>query len=155
MSQKFKKTYTPDQVLEKLKAFCAYQERCHKECRLKIIKLGIYGDELDIIISQLIQENYLNETRFATSFARGKYRFKKWSKYRITNELKSREISSYNIKKGIEEIDDEQYFENIKDLIDKKKRELSGEKNQFVFKQKIKAFLMRKGYRIDEFIDLI
>lgn len=121
MSQRpLKKSYTPDQALEKLRKFCAYQERCHQDVLTKLFDLSIYGDDQDQIISQLITENFLNETRFAQAFAGGKYRIKKWSKYKILNELKRRKISAYNIKKGMAEIDEDEYEKNISSLVEKK-----------------------------------
>ena len=74
---------------------------------------------IDEIIGKLITDNYLNETRFARSFARGKFRIKKWGKIRILNQLKFRGISAWNIKKGIQEIDKNEYIETFEMLFDK------------------------------------
>ena len=60
--------------LEKMKKFCAYQERCHAEVRNKLLKLKIYGDDLEEIIAELIIEGFLSEDRYARAYVRGKFR---------------------------------------------------------------------------------
>ena len=102
--QKKIETYTIVEAMKKLESYCAYQERCHKEVNQKLRDMGMIPQAIDQIISQLIQENYLNEERFAQSFARGKFNIKKWGKNRIVNELKFRGISIYNIKTALKEI---------------------------------------------------
>lgn len=134
-------------ALEKLKHYCAYQERCHQEVRSKLLKLKVYGDDLEEVISALISENYLNEERFAKSFVSGKFRIKKWGRYKITQELKKRKISAYCIKKGLEEIDDDEYIETLstllKNYVDKNKHYPKRQLDQ-----KVIAFLQNKGYEI-------
>src|SRR5688572_5360188 len=107
---------TPKEALVKLEHFCAYQERCHAEVVSKLYSLKMTTDEIDTIVVQIIEGNFLNETRFACSFARGKHRIKSWGKIRITNELKARQISSTNITLALKEISPEEYgttFENL------------------------------------------
>ena len=120
MREPKKKYHTREQALQKLQRYCAYQDRCHAEVRTKLLSLGIYGDDLEEIIVELIGENYLNEERFARSYARGKFRFKCWGRIRITQELKSRRISDYLIRKALEEIDETEYRQALYDLLDKK-----------------------------------
>ena len=96
------KTYlTKEQALQKLKHYCGYQERCHSEVISKLYDLGVYKNEHDEILSTLIQENYLNEERFAIQFVGGKFRLKHWGKIKIKYELKSKQISEYCIKKAL------------------------------------------------------
>jgi regulatory protein len=94
------KSYTVDEAQQKLEHYCAYQERCHKEVEEKLKSMHMIPAAIDQIIGKLITDNYLNETRFAQSFARGKFRIKKWGKVRILNQLKFRGISAWNIKKS-------------------------------------------------------
>ena len=104
-----KKSYSLNEAKKKLENFCSYQERCHKEVKEKLKELGMIQSASQEIIAQLIQEDYLNETRFAKSFARGKFRIKKWGKNRILKEFKLRKISDYNIKVGMQELTDSEY----------------------------------------------
>lgn len=108
-----------EMALNKLRKYCAYQDRCHKEVRTKLLSLKVYGDELEEIISELIKDKFLNEERFAKSYARGKFRLKKWGRYKIKQQLKFRDISNYCIKKAMEEIDEEEYMSTLKSILEK------------------------------------
>ncbi len=133
------------EALIKLQRYCAYQDRCHKEVRTKLIDLGIYGDDLNDIIVDLIQENFLNEERFAKSYARGKFRIKKWGKNRIKQELKQRQVSEYCIKKGLLEINTEEYELTLQSILEKKNLILR-DKNAFARKKKLAQYAIQKGY---------
>ena len=114
-----KESLTVQETQQKMEHYCAYQERCHQEVEKKLNSLGVIQIAQEEIIGHLIQNNYLNETRFAKSFARGKFRAKKWGKNRILRELKMRNISEYNIKKGLEEIPEEEYLATFYILFEK------------------------------------
>lgn len=141
-------TFSLSELKQKAERFCAYQERCHKEVVQKLYDLGAKSDEIDEIIVYLIDNNFLNEERFAQSFARGKHSIKKYGKVRITNELKLRNISSYNIKKALEEILDEQYEKTFSELSEKTWNSIT-EKNPLKKKKKFCDYLLRKGYESD------
>mgnify|MGYP001235956016 FL=1 len=112
-------SFTVQEAQKKLEHYCAYQERCHQEVVQKLKSLNMIPDAIDQIIGQLITDNYLNETRFAQSFARGKFRIKKWGKVRILNQLKFRGISAWNIKKAMAEIEPGEYFDTFEALFDR------------------------------------
>ena len=108
--------FTIKQAIQKLEHYCAYQDRCHEEVIQKLRSMKMDQDEIDQIIVQLIADNFLNEERFACSYARGKHRIKHWGKIRIVNELKFRKISQYNINLALKEITTEEYeatFHNL------------------------------------------
>lgn len=142
---KEKKYYSYDDALDRLQRYCAYQDRCHKEVRSKLIEIGIYGDDLENIIVDLIADNFLDEQRFATAYARGKFRYKKWGRMRIQRELKMRQISAYCLKKAMEEISDEDYMETLETLLEKKNRVLR-EKNIWKRRKKLADYVISKGY---------
>lgn len=139
------KNLTPDEALKKLQRYCAYQDRCHQEVRSKLLDLGIRGYDVENIMAELIADNFLNEERFARSYTRGKFRVKKWGRIRIKQELKKRHISAYCLKKGLSEIDEEDYQNTIYQLIEKKNKLLK-EENSYHRKQKLAAYIIRKGY---------
>lgn len=142
-----KKYITKDQALEKLQHYCAYQDRCHQEVRTKLIDLGIYGDDLDEIMADLIVENFLNEERFARSFARGKFRMKKWGRIKIRQELKRKNISGYCLRKGLEEIEEEDYLETLNKVLEKKYIELlRKEKNDYKRRSKLGLYAIQRGF---------
>jgi len=145
MKNPTKCTFTIKEALQKLEHFCAYQERCHEEVVSKLYSLKMTSDEIDTIIVKLIEDNFLNETRFACSFARGKHRIKHWGKIRITNELKARQISSANINLALKEISTEEYFEAFENLADRCWNNLS-ESNALQKRKKFCDYMLRRGY---------
>ena len=140
-----KQVVSIEEVQRKLESFCVYQDRCHKEVERKLAEYNLIPEAKDKILLHLLQENYLNEERYAKSFARGTFRIKKWGKVRITNELKFRDISSYNIKTALKEIDEKEYIKTLYELVEKKKN-LVKETNIFKKKKKIVDHLMYKGF---------
>lgn len=150
-NQQYNYTTIIQQATNKLEHYCAYQDRCHSEVTDKLFKLKVPIDIHDQIVVHLIEQNFLNEQRFAQSFARGKHRISGWGKQRITAELKQRKISPYLIKKALEEITDEMYFETLNKISLSRWNTLSDidiEKKKF----KLKSYLYRKGYEY-EFIN--
>lgn len=129
-----------------MERYCAYQERCHKEVRQKLFELRMGPEARDQIISDLIQTNFLNESRFATAFARGKFRTKKWGKRRIVNELKFREITKYNIQLALKEISDSDYHETFETLSMKRFLQLASEKDTYKKKRKFRDYLLYRGW---------
>lgn len=132
--------------LERIKQYCAYQERCHSEVRTKLLELSYRGHELEEVISLLIAEGFLNEERFARSYCRGKFRLKRWGREKIIHQLKARQVSEYCIKKGLEEIEDAEYLEVLKQLFLKKLEALQAEKSIWRKKQKLLQYLRGKGF---------
>lgn len=138
-------TFSIQELKQKAERFCAYQERCHKDVSQKLYELGATSVETNEILAYLIENNFLNEERFAQSFARGKFRIKKYGKLRIINELKLRNISKYNIEKALQEISDEEYEAVFAELSEKAWHSIT-EKNKLKKKKKFCDFLFRKGY---------
>lgn len=143
----FKKieTYTIKEATKKLEGYCAYQERCHKEVNQKLRDMNMITEAIDEIISHLIQENYLNEERFSQSYARGKFNIKKWGKNRIVSELKFRNISRYNIKTALKEIEDDQYLITL-DTLSKKRLSAITETNKQKRRKKLADYLFYRGW---------
>ena len=133
---------TPSMAIDRMRKFCSYQDRAHSEVRTKLIKLQVYGDDLEEIISQLVSEDFLNEERYARSYVRGKFRMNKWGKFKIRMHLQQKRVSEYCINKGMEEISEEEYVDMIDDLLTRK---LAGN-TDFKSKQKARDFVMRKGF---------
>jgi len=141
--------YPPEETFERIKGWCDIQERAHSEARKKLSSWGVYGEESENIIAELIHLNYLNEERFARAFARGKSRIKSWGWKKIEQELKRRGVSDYSIKSAFEEIDREEYLDQLMALAAKKKK-LIREANAYKRDQKILRFLVNKGYSYED-----
>ncbi|MCO5239873.1 MAG: RecX family transcriptional regulator [Chitinophagaceae bacterium] len=138
-----------DQALVKIKRYCAYQERSHKEVMGKLYDWGLFKKEAEQLVSQLIEEGYLNEERFAIQFAGGKFRIKQWGKKKIEHALKEKQVSSYCIKKALAQIEEQPYRQTLHRLASAKWKELKGEKNIFIKKRKLQDYLLQKGYEYE------
>ncbi len=141
----YKKYLTKEQALQKLKHYCAYQERCHSEVKEKLYSLGVWKNEHDEIIASLIEGNYLNEERFAIAFAGGKWRVKQWGRVKIKYELKQKQVSEYCIKKAMKQIDEEDYLKVLEKLAKEKYASLKSEQ-YLIRKKKVLDYLIGKGF---------
>lgn len=139
------KSYTVKEATIKLMQFCAYRERSQKEVEEKLMDLRMIPAAQEQIIIKLMQENFLNEERFARSFVRGKFRIKKWGRIKIKQELKAREISTPIIKLALEEIDEDTYYKALYEHATKKIR-LIKETDIYKKRMKLNNFLLQKGY---------
>ena len=141
-----KVVYTHEQALDALQDYCAYQDRCHKEARQKLRELGYYGDPAEVVICELIREKYLDEERFARSFARGKFKMKRWGRQKITRELKQRDISAYCIKKALTEIEDEDYDQVMEnELLRRDRLERKG-LHPYLRRRKLADYMFQRGF---------
>ena len=140
--------YTPKEAKVKIAKFCAYQERCHQEVRDKLFSFGLLPNDVEEIIFELIQEDFINEERFTKAFVRGKFNYKKWGRIKITQELKRRKISDYCIKKGLAEISDIKYYSVLKEILTKKIAKQSAIKD---YQKNYKAvqFAMSRGFEAE------
>ncbi|MCB0519639.1 MAG: RecX family transcriptional regulator [Lewinellaceae bacterium] len=143
-----KKYTSKADALVKLQRYCAYQERCHQEVRSKLLELGVFGDDLENIVAQLIEDNFLNEERYARTFARGKFRMKQWGRNRIIQELKLRGIPDYCIRKAMEEIGKGEYAEALENLLAKKAGMIAGE-NDFEINGKLAQYAIHRGFEVE------
>jgi regulatory protein len=136
------------QALVKAEHFCAYQERSQKEVRYKLVEWGMRGDELEEIISELILNNFLNEERFAKSYASGKFNIKHWGRVKIKQGLKLKGVPDKILQKAIYSIDDDDYLQTIEKLAIKKVESLN-ENDPFKRKNKLMSYLQAKGFETD------
>lgn len=131
--------------VEKIKHYCAYQERSHFEVREKLYSYGLYKTQVETILTQLIADDYLNEERFACSFARGKLRLKQWGRVKIKYALKLKRVSDYNIKTALRQINEEDYVATLQRVAAVKWKALDGE--HYITRQaKATAFLLQRGF---------
>lgn len=142
------------EIRKKLEHYCAYQDRCHQEVYQKMYSFNLSFHEKEELMVYLIDNNFLNEERFAQSFVRGKHNYKKWGKVRITNELKARNISSTIIKIALKEINDSLYFEMFDDLANKHWETIS-EKNIMKKRKKFCDYFIRKGWENELIYDKV
>jgi regulatory protein len=140
---------TPIQALPKAKHYCAYQERCHSEVKEKLFGFGLNRIDAEQIISKLIEENYLNEERFAILYAGGHFRTKHWGRVKIKYALKKKMVSEFCINKALASINSSDYIKTLNKLAEQKLKTLKGEKNIFTRKKKLRDHLLLQGFESD------
>jgi regulatory protein len=146
--KKPKKKLTPNQAIIKAQLSCAYQERCQQEMRDKLYEWGLFSNDVENIIANLISDNFLNEERFAKAYAGGKFRIKKWGRIKIRIELKKRKISDYCIRKGMLEIEESDYLKILNEIIAKKLKETPKGKIQ-IRNYKAAQYAISRGFESD------
>lgn len=135
----------PPTIVAKIKQFCAYQERSHQEVKEKLYGMGLYKSQVEPLLSILIEENYLNEERFATQFAGGRFRIKNWGKTKIKYELQLKKVSTANIKLALSQINEDDYLATAQKLAAKKWALLQKEPvHQRIYKTQ--QYLLQKGF---------
>lgn len=143
-----KKSFTVDELQKKMEYYCVYQDRCHQEVERKMNEYQLIPEAKEKILLYLMAHNFLNEERFSKSFARGKFRIKNWGKQRIVRELRVKNISNYNIKSALKEINEEEYLQTIYRITENRNNSIT-EKNTLKRKKKLQNFLLRKGFEYD------
>ena len=144
------KKLSKEQIILKMEAYCAYQERCLFEIETKLASLNSSPSDLTSILTHLKECNFFDQERFASSYAIGKFRNNKWGKEKIKAGLFQKKISSDLITKALSTIDKSEYKAMLQDLYEKKWLSLKTEKNEFERKQKTLRYLQSKGFEYDE-----
>ena len=142
------KSFTLEEAKRKLEHYCAYQERCHDEVDKKLLAMKMIPLAREVIIVHLIENDFLNEERYAKSFARGKFSIKKWGKQRIVRELKAKKVSDYNIRVALKELGDLEYEATFETLAQKRFDELK-ENNKYKKRKKLADYLLYRGWESD------
>ncbi len=148
------KEYSEKELLIKLASFCAYQERSTNEVQQKLKALDATSDVAKSVIAELKALNYLDEERFAISFARGKHRLKNWGKLRIANELQFKHrLPSQLIDSALDALDENnEYADTLFKLAQTKYEKLEGVQQRF---EKSVAYLHSKGYDLNEVLSVL
>jgi regulatory protein len=143
----FRKTYTAEHAYPKIKQYCSYQERSHAEVKDKLYGFGLHKTDVEELISKLIEENYLNEERYAQGFTGGHFRTKQWGRVKIKYELRQKKVSDYNIQKALASIEEADYLKTLKKLAETKWKSIKGPGiNVYTRVAKTTAYLLQKGY---------
>lgn len=138
----------------KAESFCAYQERSQFEIRNKLYEWGLHHKEVEEIISELIDQNFLNEERFALAYTLGKFRIKGWGRLKIKQGLKLKGVPDKLIAKSLKAIDGDDYFSKLEQLLEKKSKTIA-EKDPFKRRYLLTRYAAGKGYEADLISELL
>jgi regulatory protein len=141
-------------ALSKAMALCSRREYCISEIREKVVSWGISDSDSDKIIATLIQENFINEERYATAFVKDKFNYNKWGKIKISAHLKAKRIQSVTIKIALESIDDDVYIKTITSVLESHRRSVKA-KNKYDLKAKMLRYGLSKGFESSILYDIL
>jgi regulatory protein len=140
--------FTPLQAWEKIKSYCAYQERCHSQVKSELYDFGLITPDVDQLLSRLIEAGYLNEERFAIQFAGGHFRLKKWGKVKIADALRQLQVSAYCIKMALQQLPADDYAATLHKVAEGKWQQVAKGTPASRW-AKTQQFLLQKGFEAD------
>ena len=140
--------YNIQNIKKRIENYCSIKDRCLWEVKKKLSNLGVLEKESKELIKELTENRFIDNKRYAESYCRGKFRIKKWGKIKIRKELERKKIPIDLIKKGIEKINETEYFDVLKELYIKKKNS-TNEQDKFIRKGKISRYLQQKGFEMN------
>ena len=146
-----------DILLNKAATYASRCEHCESEVREKLLIWGGTSEETDEIIAYLIEERYIDNQRYANSYAKDKFRFNHWGKYKISMMLRSKGIESETIEEALDQIDEEEYLEKLQQILRDKLRSLKYS-SEYEKKGKLFKFAQSRGFEsgaISKVIDSI
>ena len=139
------KPLTPDQVLDKMAKYCAYQERCVKDVRDKLMTYDISQEDRDKVLEYLLDNRFVNDERFAKSFVRGKVNQSGWGMNKIRFHLIQKGIDKELIDNALGQTDEEVYRQRLIDILKTKSKTIKAD-SDFEKKRKLAAYAMQKGF---------
>lgn len=145
MAKQANKPLTPDQVLDKMAKYCAYQERCVKDVRDKLKTFEIPEEEKAKILDYLLDNRFVNDERFVKSFVRGKINQNGWGMNKIRFHLMQKSIDKELIDEALEQTGEEVYRQRLIDILKAKSKTIKAE-TDFEKKRKLAAYAMQKGF---------
>ena len=145
MPQKSSKPLTPDQVLDKIAKYCAYQERCVKDVRDKMKTYDISQEDREKILDYLLDNRFVNDERFAKSFVRGKINQSGWGLNKIRFHLVQKGIAKDIINEALQQTDEAVYRQRLIDILKTKSKTVKAD-SDFEKKRKLAAYAMQKGF---------
>jgi len=143
-----------EEALVKVQSYCAYQERCANDVKLKLMSWGLGNEHIDQVIGKLEKENFLSDGRFAELYVRSKVNQRKWGKQKIYAGLRSKSILNEIIDEKMATIDHDTYHNNIRGLIENKLKQLE-KFEPFIKQQKLTRYLLSKGYEFETIVRYI
>lgn len=149
-----RKVYTTGQAKAKAEHYCAYQERSQQEVRDKLYSWGLHKGDVELVLSELIENNFLNEARFAHAYTSGKFKIKGWGKFKIEQGLRAKQVSDPLIRDALESIPEEAYKATLREILKKKERLLK-ESDPYLRQQKLIRHGLMRGYEVSLITELL
>ncbi len=134
-----------ENYLYKMRKYCSYQERCRYDVCLKLSAWKLNKQMKEKIIRQLVEEDFINHSRYTDNYVKGKLRNNKWGRIKIRYMLHGKQIERELVDSALSEINEEEYLAILEGLV---KNRLSQGKNLNDDKDKasIIRYLKTRGF---------
>ena len=143
-----------EELLNKMATYCVAAERCKQDVEKKLEKWDLTEEEIQSILNALIKDNFINESRYAAAYTNDKYKFSKWGRRKIAQNLYMKRIDNDLIQEALEQIDNDIYQSNLKSILETKRRSIKAS-NAFEFNQKLARFAIGRGFDYSEVIQIL
>ena len=145
MPKRSEQPLSPDQVLDKMAKYCAYQERCVKDVTEKLKTYDLPAKDREAILLYLLDNRFVNDERFTKAFVKGKVNQSGWGLNKIRFHLTQKGLSKELIANALQEQDAEIYRQRLIDILKAKSKTIKAE-SDFERTRKLAAFAMQRGF---------
>ena len=142
-----------DELKHKAEAYCATAEHCNTEVITKLQQWGAQSEQIDDILLHLATQRYIDEARYCHAFVHDKVRYQSWGRIKVRAALFAKHLPSSLINQAIADIDENEYFDVLKRVIDTKKRAINSKDP--MAREKLIRFCLQRGFTYDEISDLV
>lgn len=149
-----KHIYTEQEAYQKLSALCAMSEQCCHDVMMKMKRWEVAQEVAEKMVARLVKERFIDEERFAKAFVRDKFRYNHWGRVKIELELRKKKIAQRHIEMGLEELQEEDNLNTLRELIQKKRPSVKG-KNEYEIRGKLIRFALGRGFQMDDIVKVV
>ncbi len=140
---------TETALFNKMAARCSAAECCRAEIIEKLQRQGVAYEIVNRVVDRLVKEKYIDEERYCRAFIRDKYRFARWGKKKIIQELQLKKIPQSLYFSCMDVIDKEEYLSILQHLLSTKKKSLRGD-DEYERNAKLIRFALGRGFAMDD-----
>lgn len=146
--------YTEQEAYQKLSALCAMSEKCCHDMMRKMSRWQMDQEVAEKVVARLVKEGFINEERYARAFVRDKFRYNHWGEVKIKHELKLKGISQKHIEAGLEELDEDDNLNALREIIQKKRPSVKG-KSDYEIRCKLIRFAVGRGFDMNDIMKVL
>lgn len=142
-----KKPVTKEIALDKLETLCSRSEQCEYDLNQKMFRWGLSTADRKDVIDFLRENRFVDDTRYAKSYANDKSRFSSWGPYKVRIELLRKRIKPAVISEALNNVNPQIWKEGLmRCAITKAKNlDLTGEAG-YDSRNKLFRYLISRGY---------
>ena len=143
-----------DEALSKAAFLCSASEHCASQIYEKLQAWGVLGEDANDILNRLIEEGFIDNTRFSRAYCHDKFLYSHWGKVKIVQMLRRLRLSEDEIAEGVSTISEKDYLEALNGALRSKDRTLK-DTNMYQRKGKLVRHLLSRGFEMELVLDAV